>query len=294
MLLLLFYLLATFNLCLKATKLRLYFLILATAWFSGIAMGYKSVKAIFSIDKTVVDHLLELLKDKEFIISSLPCVVARFSNKILLRFSRLLLFRVDDVYSLDIEQIDKGIVIKLFGEKSTVTLIFRLSGNDKIEYIGEYNGPKQWVVVPCLEDIGRSVIKDVTEEARRRSVERSRTAAGADYSALLAKVSWVSKLLLRSVLIKSEIVAINKGSLISYIEDLASEGVLSKYKTIYVSGTSDIGSFRMLFINGELVGVYSLIRGKEYVGDDKVLNEFEGFTRIRVYGSNVEPSINGG
>ncbi len=257
-------------------------------------MGYKSVKAIFSIDKAVVDHLLEMLKDKEFIISSLPCVVARFSNKILLRFSRLFLFRVDDVYSLDIEQIDKGTVIKLFGEKSTVTLIFRLLENDKIEYVGEYNGPKQWVVVPCLEDIGRSVIKDVAEEARRRSVERSHTAAGADYSALLAKVSWVSKLLLRSVLIKSEIVAINKGNLISYIEDLASEGVLSKYKTVYVSGTSDIGSFRMLFISGELVGVYSLIRGKEYVGDDKVLNEFEGFTRIRVYGSNVEPSIDGG
>lgn len=110
-----------------------------------------------------------------------------------------------------------------------------------------------------------------------------------DYSDLLASISWVSKLLMKSVLLRSELTMISKGGLLDSIERLVAEKILQRYPVVYVSGYGDNGTFRILFVGGEIRGVYASVGGKEYVGDERILNEFEGVTRVKVYGSLVKP-----
>ena len=249
-------------------------------------MGYKNIRRSFSIQASISrDSILRILSDREIILSSLPCVVARQRDRIKLRFSRLLLFKMEDLYSINVSKTSEGVRISLIGEKSVLNIIFLLK-NGVLEYIGEYNGPRQWLVTRCLEEIGVSLNEALLSEA---ATKVSKHVSDKKYSEKLSMVSWISKLLMRSILVKSEIVAINKGGLISYIENLASSNIFSKYKTVYISGTSDKGTFRLLFVGGELVGVYATIDKDEFIGDERALNNFEGFTRIRVYGSNSEP-----
>jgi len=255
-----------------------------TKEYNGGRLGYKRISRQFELRSDVSESsLLRALSDRDLVVSAMPCVVARYKDKIRLRFSRLLVFRVEDTYSVNVSRLNSVVHVKLIGDKSTVDLSFIVHPS-KVEYIGEYNGPKPWVVSSCLEDMGKSIYQEALSEAEKAA----RPSVSGDFSEHLAKISWISKLLMKSVLVKSEIVAINKGGLVSYIENLASTNVFSKYKTVYISGTSDRGSFRLLFIDGELAGVYALIDKQEYIGDDKALNDFEGFTRIRVYGSNTE------
>ncbi len=248
-------------------------------------MGYKRVSRRFELKNGVDEKsLLKALSDRDLVISSMPCVVARHRDKVRLRFSRLFLFRVEDTYSISLSRSDSVVQIKLAGDKSTIDLTFFVYVN-RVEYTGEYNGPKPWVVSSCLEEMGESIYHEAISESERIVGP----AVSTDFSELLAKMSWISRLLTKSILVKSEVIVINKGGLVSYIENLASSNVLTKFKTVYVSGTSDKGSFRLLFMDGELVGVYAIIGGQEHIGDDKALNDFEGFTRIRVYGSKTSP-----
>ncbi len=62
---------------------------------------------------------------------------------------------------------------------------------------------------------------------------------------------------------------INRGNSLGIITDLIEE-YLGKYKAIYVSGTSSQSSFRLLFINGDLKGVYVNLNGEEHFGEFKV------------------------
>jgi len=230
---------------------------------------------------------LKYLRDEDFIKSSLPYLVGVRKGKITLRFTRMLFFHFEDTYDLLVTSISENVNHILTGRESNIKLTFKKGPNNSIVATATYEGPRAWVVGSCLSKLLTTLIKEADARAREE-VEATATRVASDYSEKLALVSWVSKLLMKSLLVKSEIVAIPKGGLVSYVENLVAEEILQKYRVVYVSGTSDNGTFRLLFANGSLAGTYVNLGGKEFVGDERALNEFEGFTKVRVYGSMVK------
>ena len=245
-------------------------------------MGNKVVSVNVRVPKP--DLTLKYLRDESLVRSSIPYLVGVVGGKVVLRFTRALLFHFKDAYDVLVKSSNDGVNYLFAGERSNIELAFKASA-DSIVGTAAYDGPRAWVVRPCLGKVLNALINEARARAGE-AVEAAREGT-ADYSEKLALVSWVSKLLMRSILIKSEIVAMPKGGLVSYVEKLADE-VLRKYRVVYVSGASDSGTFRLLFINGALAGTYINLGGKEYVGDEKALNLFEGFTQIRVYGSMLD------
>ena len=229
---------------------------------------------------------LKVMCDSDFLYESLPFVVGRDGNRVKLRFSRLL-FSFEDTYTPHVEYdaSRKFVRYVLEGRRSRLVLEFKSNG---VRVVGEafYNGPRGWVVGKYLGKILENLVEDAVRIADR--IAKFKTSKG-DYSDLLASISWVSKLLMKSVLLRSELTMIRKGGFLGYIERLVEEKILQKYPIVYVSGYGDSGTFRILFVGGEVRGVYVNIGGKEYVGDEKVLNEFEGITRVKVYGLLVKP-----
>ncbi|HIP85166.1 MAG TPA: hypothetical protein EYH17_00810 [Pyrodictium sp.] len=230
--------------------------------------------------------VLRVMGDSEFLYESLPFVVGREGGKVKLRFSRLL-FSFEDVYAPRVE-CDNGrrfVRYVLEGRRSRLVLEFKSNGT-KILGEGFYDGPRGWVVGKHLGRILESLVNDaarIADKVAKLKIDKS------DYSDLLASISWVSKLLMKSVLLRSELTMIRKGGLLDYVERLVVEKILQKYPMVYVSGYGDSGTFRILFVGGEVRGVYANIGGKEYVGDERILNEFEGVTRVKVYGLLVKP-----
>lgn len=248
-------------------------------------MGNKTISIEVRVNN--VGLTLRHLKDADFVKSSLPYLTGIKGEKVTLRFTRMLLFHFEDTYDLLVTSINGNVNHVLTGEKSNIKLSFKGSSNKSIVATATYEGPRAWVVGSCLSKLVTTLVR----EADARAGEVADTAvkeSTTGYSEKLALVSWVSKLLMKSLLIKSEIVAIPRGGLVNYVENLVAEEVLRKYRVVYVSGASDAGTFRLLFVNGSLAGTYVNLGGKEYVGDERVLNEFEGFTKVRVYGSMVK------
>ena len=248
-------------------------------------MGNRASSATVKV--THANAILKYLRDEDFVKSSLPYLVGVGKGKVTLRFTRMLLFHFEDTYDLLITSVSENVNHILTGRKSNIKLSFKKQSDDSINAIATYEGPKAWVVGSCLNKLLITLIKEADARAKE-AVEAEATREVSDYSEKLALVSWVSKLLMKSLLVKSEIVAIPKGGLVSYVENLVAEEILQKYRIVYVSGTSDNGTFRLLFANGSLAGTYVNLGGKEFVGDERALNEFEGFTKVRVYGSMVK------
>jgi len=243
-------------------------------------------RVVRDIDKEKCDLVLRVMGDSDFLYESLPFVVGREGDKVKLRFSRLL-FSFEDTYTPQVEyDVNKrSVSYVLEGKQSRLVLVFR-SNDTRIIGEASYSGPRGWIVGKHLDKILESLINDAIKIADR--VSRLKIGKG-DYSDLLASISWVSKLLMKSVLLRSELTMISKGGLLDSIERLVAEKILQRYPVVYVSGYGDNGTFRILFVGGEIRGVYANVGGREYVGDERILNEFEGVTRVKVYGSLVKP-----
>jgi len=242
-----------------------------------------SIKVKATHPNTVLKHL----RNEEFVKSSLPYLVGVRGDRVTLRFTRMLLFHFEDAYDLLITSINGSVNHVLRGERSSIKISYSKQHSDLITATATYEGPRAWVVGSCLSRLVTTLVREAdsnTEEGLGKDV----AGGEGDYSEKLALVSWVSKLLMKSLLVKSEIVAIPKGGLVNYVENLIAEEILQKYRVVYVSGTSDNGTFRLLFTNGSLAGTYVNLGGKEFVADERALNEFEGFTKVRVYGSMIK------
>jgi len=250
-------------------------------------VGKKSVKLKAPVEGAA--RALQMLRDEDFVKSTLPYLVGVSKGKVVLRFRRMMVFHFQDSYELLITTVDGNVNHMLNGERSKIRVTFSAPSKDLITAVATYEGPRAWVVGACLSNLVRALIKEAAARAPPETVTGGTTAAGhEDLSRNLALVSWVSKLLMKSLLVKSEIVAIPKGGLVNYVENLITEEVLQKYRVVYVSGTSDKGTFRLLFIDGSLAGTYVNLGGEEFVGDERALNRFDGFTKVRVYGSMIK------
>ncbi|NPA97838.1 MAG: hypothetical protein GXO43_00505 [Crenarchaeota archaeon] len=236
------------------------------------------------------EQVIEQLKNADFILTNLPYVTRIDKGKIELTFRRALIFRFKDRYSAEIEGFDNEnrVVVKLRGRKSYIEIEF-LPIDGTVKYFVDYTGPRQWIVRKHLEKIPLSLIM----RADKQSKKKQSIIISTDYSEKLSRFSWVSRIIMKSILLVRTRLDIDKGGLLHAIEEILAETKEArKYHALYISGESGKNKFRLLFVNGELVGKYILLNGREYF-DEEHLNEYEGMTRIRVYGIIDEKTLEG-
>ncbi|MEB3760058.1 MAG: hypothetical protein GSR72_03730 [Desulfurococcales archaeon] len=227
------------------------------------------------------ENLITYLKEKNNLLPSIPYVVGLFNDKLRLMFKRFF-FKFEDTYEISIEHsTDNEIVITLKGDASTIKLLYKIYTN-KILLFADYTGPRKRIVWPKLRNLAYSILEHaVNHSVNARNLKQT---TARDFSRKLADISWISKLLMKSMLVKTMDVSIIKGEFNKFIEDLHSQGIFNKYKVVYVSGSGN-GSFRLLFINGQLAGTYAIISGDELLEDPTALNKIEGLYRVKIYGS---------
>lgn len=230
-----------------------------------------------------------IIKNTDIILSYIPYQVERGYNEITLRFTRFLLFTHKDTFKVEskidikgmstyILKSDKGNKIELF-----ISLKEESNKQDIIVNIAvKYEGEKEWIVGKFLHDIAFSILNGILEESKK-----SVTITG-NFSQSLGKIGFITKLLMKSRLVKTEEITVGKGQLIPAIIDLVQEYL--KYQIIYVSGVSINASFRLIINNGDVKGVYVNINGEESF-DEKALNSLEGHFKVNVYVSLLPEEV---
>ncbi|MCY0863075.1 MAG: hypothetical protein OWQ52_11730 [Metallosphaera prunae] len=228
------------------------------------------------------EALLSVVKDPENVISVMPGVVSIHGNQIRLKYKRML-FSHDSIYTLGVGIHGSRMVeYKLIDSHGNeLKIIFTLSDKNELLISASYSGEKEWVVAKALDQVVKQIGEGLRKEMERRSVSSS-----GDYSECLSKLSLLTKLIMKSKLVKSEVVEMREGELIDYLHQLILES--QHYPIIYVSGSGD-ATFRILLVNGEVRGVYVVKEGQEYKNEN-VLNTLKGSYKVHVYVS-LNPKV---
>ncbi len=230
--------------------------------------------------KSNPDKIVDYLSNIENILPILPYTTGRSRGKVKLEFRRLRVFRFVDEFEVRSIRQDRSLTLLFEGSRSRIRFFFRPE-ESSVTVLIDYDGPRGWIVGKYLSEIASVLVYEADKAVHStKSIE-----AVADLSANLARISWISRLLMKSVMIKNETRVVSKGGLLDYIESLImEEKVFSKYPGLYISGDGVNSKMRLLFLNGELKGVYVVLGDKEFFGDENVLKEIGGLMRIRVYG----------
>ncbi|AWR98583.1 hypothetical protein [Metallosphaera hakonensis] len=224
---------------------------------------------------------LSVVRDPNNVVSVLPGVVSIQGNRVRLKFKRFLLSH-DSTYEVSLFTHGSRIVeYKLEDQRgNTLKIMFSLSDNE-LSISVSYSGEREWVMKPALE----AIIEQIGE-GLRKEMERKSAPTSGDYSQLISKLSSLTKIIMKSKIVKSEVINLKEGELIDYLHQIIIE--FQHYPVIYVSGTGD-ATFRLLLVNGEVKGVYVLKDGKEHLGED-LLNLLNGDYKVHVYVS-LNPKV---
>jgi len=224
-----------------------------------------------------------IIKNTDIVLSYIPYQVERGRNEITLRFSRFLLFSLKDKFEIEgILSTSESVIYKLGSErKNKLEISITIKEENIVNVEVKYDGEKEWIVNKYLKEIGESILNGIKEEAKKATPVQTTS----DFSENLGKLSFITKLLMKSRLVKAEEVEIRKGQLISIITDLIQQFL--RYNLIFVSGSSNSGSFRILFVNGDVRGVYINMGGEKQVNEE-TLDEIEGHFKVNIYVS-LEP-----
>jgi len=237
------------------------------------------------------NNVISVVKDADTLLSYFPYQVERGRNTITLQFSRFFILSLRDTFEVSFSQQSSLMFVytlkSLTGKNNKFQIFINVRDNKNstslVHLAIEYSGEKEWIVKRYLPDIAHSLLEGISREAKRAyEAKAQENEKEFDYSRQLNKLSFVSKLLLKSRLIKSEGISVPKGQMLDTILSSIAD-ILSKYKTIYVSASSTSSSFRLLFINGDLKGIYVNENGKEYYSDENVLSPLSGEFKVNVY-----------
>lgn len=238
------------------------------------------------IEQEKAAQVMRLLADTELIRPAIPGTVGLRGDTVTIMFRRLFI-RFQDNYRLEVSTSQSGneITIVFRGERSRITISYRVSG-DAMEVYTDYEGPRRLIVRGQVKTIAMSILRHAFTELSRRREEPEQVPGGrgADYSTLLKDPPRLMKMLMKSMLVYSrEIRAVN--GIHDVIEHLRSQGIFNKYDHVYVTGSTSDGrvSFRLLFINGSLAGVYANVNGEEKHGDPWIISEAPGIYNVKVY-----------
>ena len=237
------------------------------------------------IDRDKAIKLLSLLADPGLIKPAIPGVIGLHSDTITVMFRRLFISFKDDyrVETSTSPSSDEAIIV-LRGKKSRIVVSYRLVG-EFIEIYTDYEGPRSLIVRGQVGKIALSILRHALAElSRRREPRLARSDRGVDYSALLRDPSRLIKMLMKSMLVYSREIRAENG-IYEVIEHLRSQGIFNKYGHVYVTGSTSDGriSFRLLFVNGSLAGVYANVNGEEKHGDPWIISGAPGIYSVKVY-----------
>jgi hypothetical protein len=118
--------------------------------------------------------------------------------------------------------------------------------------------------------------------------QRMVSTAGETISSKLASLSFIAKLVSTSRLVYSDKLDLSKMDISLFIEETLRK--LSRYPVNYILGFNDDTVFRLLFVNGELKGVYVRISGKEFYSEEAV-SKLKGLFNVSVYASLLRPEM---
>jgi hypothetical protein len=254
--------------------------------------------------------VLALLTDVDAVLSFFPYQVARGKANvtttsgttytvptITLRFKRFLLFTFQDTFKVYLKELSKSVYIYSLVSDSgnSLEILFvlaeeKVKGGVKLEVGAVYNGQKAWIVEKFLGEVNRVLAERIGEEMERRARElKSQTQSVVAGKVDLSKLSVISKIVLKSKLAEQIELSIQPGRALDVMEELVGK-YAGKYKGVYISGVSESASFRLLYLNGELAGVY-VNSGGQTTSDEAALNELSGTFRINVYVSLTPISL---
>ncbi len=226
------------------------------------------------------EAIIKFFEVAENLLPGIPYVVGIMGDRVWLSFRRLF-FRFEDKYRIETStRSNSEVEVKFNGEKSTILVLYKIF-KSQILVFADYSGPKRWTVWPSVKKLAHAILEYALEHASEAKEELK--VAGDDYSKKLADLSWITSTLSKSLLLNTLDVVVRRREFDKFLEGLHTLGVFKEYKVVYVSGSGN-GSFRLLFINGELVGVYASVGDREVLGDASKLNDLEGYYKVKVYG----------
>jgi len=153
-----------------------------------------------------LEKVLVLLRDKELISSYIPYQIGRERDGIVIKLSRFYMFTFKDKFKLEQGMSTKELITyKLKSDKgNSIEIIFTLRGdgrnNTKLNVAVKYEGEKEWIVGKYLKEIVESIIKSLKNELEKRYELETKES----FSKQLGKLSFISKSLMKSRLVKSE------------------------------------------------------------------------------------------
>jgi hypothetical protein len=220
--------------------------------------------------------------DKKNIIDCIPNLVGFSENKIKLRAKKFLFLNTTLEYEITSIAGSDYIEYKFNNEDSSITLFITFNKNKKhillsLSYSGKFERQMRKVLEEMISNLKRKYLE-------QRTVNKK----GETISSKLASLSFVAKLVSTSMLVYSDKLDLSKNDISLFIEETLRK--FSHYPVNYILGFNDETVFRLLFVNGELKGVYIRISGKEFYSEEAV-SKLKGLFNVSVYVSLLRPEM---
>jgi hypothetical protein len=224
--------------------------------------------------------------DKKNVIGSLPNLVGFTENIVRLRIKRFFFFFLEKTLEYELTStFGEGYVqYKFETENSSFTLLVTLNKNKKhillnLVYSGKYESQMNKLLKEFMTNLK---IKYLEQKQKMVST------AGETISSKLASLSFIAKLVSTSMLVYSDKLDLSKTDISLFIEETLRK--FSRYPVTYILGFNDETVFRLLFVNGELKGVYIRMSGKEFYSEEAV-SKLKGLFNVSVYASLLRPEM---
>jgi hypothetical protein len=222
--------------------------------------------------------------DKKNVISSLPNLVGFTENKVRLRIKRFLLLEKTLEYTITSTFREGYTQYKFENEDSSLALLATLSKDKKhlllnLVYSGKYENQMNKLLKEFMLNLKSKYL-----EQKQKMV----STAGETISSKLASLSFIAKLVSTSMLVYSDKLDFSKTDISLFIEETLRK--FSRYPVNYIIGFNDETVFRLLFVNGELKGVYIRISGKEFYSEEAIA-KLKGLYNVSVYVSLLRPEM---
>ncbi|MFP3260488.1 MAG: hypothetical protein RXQ22_06305, partial [Sulfolobus sp.] len=212
--------------------------------------------------------------DKKNIIDSIPNLVGFSENRIKLRIRKFLFLNTTLEYEIT-SFAGRGdyIEYKFKNKDSSITLFITFNKNKKhillsLSYSGKFERQMSKVLEEMIGNLKRKYLE-------QRTVNKK----GETISFKLSSLSFIAKLVSTSMLVYSDKLDLSKKDISLFIEETLHK--FSHYPVNYILGFNDETVFRLLFVNGELKGVYIRISGKEFYSEEAV-SKLKGLFNVSV------------
>jgi len=222
--------------------------------------------------------------DKKNVISSLPNLVGFTENKVRLRIKRFLFMEKTLEYTITSTFGEGYMQYKFENEDSSLALLATLNKDKKrllmsLVYLGKYENQMNKLLKEFMLNLKTKYL-----EQKQKMV----STAGETISSKLASLSFIAKLVSTSMLVYSDKLDFSKTDISLFIEETLRK--FSRYPVNYILGFNDETVFRLLFVNGELKGVYIRISGKEFYSEEAIA-KLKGLYNVSVYVSLLRPEM---